>query len=79
MTERDFATDVVKRLRDAGFQAFWAGGCVRDYLLGLSPKDYDVATDARPEQLRALFRRTKAVGVSFGVVHVLNAKAAGGP
>jgi poly(A) polymerase len=79
VTERDFATDVVKRLRDAGFQAFWAGGCVRDYLLGLSPKDYDVATDARPEQLRALFRRTKAVGVSFGVVHVLNAKAAGGP
>jgi poly(A) polymerase len=79
VTEREFATDVVKRLRDAGHQAFWAGGCVRDYLLGLSPKDYDVATDARPEQVRALFRRTVAVGMSFGVVQVLGPRAAGGP
>jgi poly(A) polymerase len=66
-----FALDVVKRLRAAGFQALWAGGCVRDRLLGLAPADYDVATDARPEAVRKLFRRTIAVGASFGVVEVL--------
>src|SRR5262249_58736839 len=49
MTEREFAIDVVRRLRDAGFEALWAGGCVRDELLGLTPADYDVATNARPE------------------------------
>jgi poly(A) polymerase len=71
MTEREFAVDVVRRLRGAGFQALWAGGCVRDQILDLTPKDYDVATDARPEQVQALFRRTVAVGASFGVVEVL--------
>src|SRR5438552_7530936 len=71
MTERDFAIEVVRRLRGEGFQALWAGGCVRDQLLGLSPKDYDVATDARPEDVQRLFRRTVAVGASFGVVEVL--------
>jgi poly(A) polymerase len=71
MTEREFATAVVRRLQEAGHQALWAGGCVRDELLGLAPKDYDVATDARPEQVRRLFRRTVAVGMSFGVVEVL--------
>src|SRR5207249_1510745 len=69
--ERDFAIDVVRRLRGEGFQALLAGGCVRDQLLGLSPKDYDVATDARPEDVQRLFRRTVAVGASFGVVEVL--------
>ncbi len=71
MTERDFAVDVVRKLRGAGFQALWAGGCVRDQLLGLTPQDYDVATDALPEDVRRLFRRTVAIGVSFGVVEVL--------
>ncbi len=71
ITERDFAIDVVRRLRGAGFQALWAGGCVRDQIFGLTPKDYDVATDARPEQVQELFRRTVAVGASFGVVEVL--------
>jgi poly(A) polymerase len=71
MTEREFAVAIVRRLREAGFQALWAGGCVRDELLGLVPKDYDVATDARPEQVRKVFRRTVAVGMSFGVVEVL--------
>src|SRR5262249_9101421 len=65
MTERDFAVEVVRRLHDAGYQALWAGGCVRDELLGLTPKDYDVATSARPEEVRRLFRRTIAVGMSF--------------
>jgi poly(A) polymerase len=69
--ERAFAVDVVRHLRDAGHEALWAGGCVRDQLLGLTPKDYDVATSARPEEVRKLFRRTIAVGMSFGVVEVL--------
>jgi poly(A) polymerase len=71
MTEREFAIEVVKRLRDAGYQALWAGGCVRDELLGLVPQDYDVATDARPEEVRRLFRRSTPVGASFGVVEVI--------
>ena len=70
-TEREFAVEVVRRLRDAGYEALWAGGCVRDELLGRTPKDYDVATAARPEQVRGLFRRTVAVGEAFGVVEVL--------
>jgi poly(A) polymerase len=71
ITERDFAITVVRRLRDAGHEALWAGGCVRDQLLGLEPTDFDVATSARPEQVQQLFRRTIAVGASFGVVEVL--------
>jgi poly(A) polymerase len=71
MTERDFAIDVVRRLRNAGHEALWAGGCVRDELLGILPKDYDVATDAPPEEVRRLFKRTIAVGASFGVIEVL--------
>lgn len=70
---RTFALDVVQRLRSAGFEALWAGGCVRDQLLGKQPKDYDVASTARPEQVIELFgvRRTVPVGASFGVVMVL--------
>lgn len=79
MTEREFAIDVVRRLREAGYQALWAGGCVRDELLGLTPKDYDVATSARPEEVRRLFRRTVAVGMSFGVVEVLGPRTPDGP
>jgi poly(A) polymerase len=71
MTEREFAISVVQQLQGAGYQALWAGGCVRDELLGLVPKDYDVATDAVPEQVQKLFRRTLAIGASFGVVEVL--------
>lgn len=75
----EFATQVVQRLVDAGYEALWAGGCVRDHLLGRTPKDYDVATNARPDQVRELFgrRRTLAVGESFGVIVVLGPKAAG--
>lgn len=71
MTEREFATDVVRTLQQAGFRALWAGGCVRDELLGLDPNDYDVATDARPEQVMRLFRRSIAVGAAFGVIEVI--------
>lgn len=76
-SERDFAISVVKRLQDAGHEALWAGGCVRDELMGLVPKDYDVATSARPEEVQKLFRRTVAVGVSFGVVEVLGPRQDG--
>src|SRR3989440_9575948 len=79
MTEREFAVDVVRRLREAGYEALWAGGCVRDELLGLIPGDYDVATSARPEEVSRLFRRTVAVGVSFGVVQVLGPRRDAGP
>ena len=71
MTERDFAIDVVRTLQQAGFQALWAGGCVRDELLGLLPHDYDVATDAHPEQVMKLFRRSIAIGAAFGVIEVI--------
>ncbi len=67
------ARAIVRRLQDAGHLAFYAGGCVRDRLLGLAPHDYDIATDARPDQVQALFRRTVAVGAHFGVICVLEA------
>src|SRR5439155_15020123 len=61
---------VVRRLRDAGHVAYFAGGCVRDMLLGLTPKDFDVATDAPPQRVRELFSNTQAVGAAFGVILV---------
>jgi putative nucleotidyltransferase with HDIG domain len=64
------ALKILQQLRGAGHQAFWVGGCVRDLLMGQSPKDYDIATDARPEQVMALFPRTIPVGAKFGVVLV---------
>jgi tRNA nucleotidyltransferase (CCA-adding enzyme) len=66
------ALEVIATLNKAGFTAFLAGGCVRDALLDLVPKDYDVASDARPEQIRKLFgfRRTLAIGAAFGVICV---------
>lgn len=69
--QRQFAVSIVRRLRDAGHEAYWAGGCVRDLLLGLTPTDYDVATSAVPNQVRRLFRRSRAVGASFGVIRIL--------
>jgi poly(A) polymerase len=72
MTERRrLAADVVGRLRVAGHEAYFAGGCVRDRLLGREPLDWDVATSAPPETVRRLFRRTVPVGVQFGVVLVI--------
>ena len=64
------AVSIVRRLREAGFIALYAGGCVRDQLLGHRPHDYDIATDARPEQVRPLFPHTYAVGAHFGVIVV---------
>ena len=77
--QREFAVDVVRTLRSHGFEAYWAGGCVRDRLLGHPPKDYDVATSAWPDQIREIFgrRRTVPVGVQFGVIRVVGPKPAG--
>jgi poly(A) polymerase len=77
--QRRFAVKVVRTLRDNGFEAFWAGGCVRDQLLGRTPKDYDVATNATPEDIRKIFgrRRTLAIGAAFGVITVLGPESAG--
>jgi len=72
MTDRGrLAADIVRRLRAAGHEAYLAGGCVRDRLLGRAPLDWDVATSARPEAVRALFPRTVPVGVQFGVILVV--------
>ena len=67
---KEHATNIVRELRRRGFQAFFAGGCVRDTLLGLVPADYDVATDATPPEVMRIFPETWAVGAQFGVVLV---------
>jgi len=67
---QDFAISIIKKLRQQGFQAYLAGGCVRDLLLKREPADYDVATSATPEQVMEIFPDTYAVGAQFGVVLV---------
>src|SRR5690242_2980781 len=68
--KRQAATDIVRRLRDAGFDAYLVGGCVRDIVMGTEPKDYDVATSAAPPQVVGLFPDSLTVGAHFGVVIV---------
>lgn len=77
--QRKFAVEVVRVLRQAGYEAYWAGGCVRDELLGITPKDYDVATNARPEEVRRLFHRRRMieVGAAFGVLRILGRRGEG--
>jgi poly(A) polymerase len=65
------AAKVCAALREAGFSSYVVGGAVRDLLLGIAPKDFDVATDARPEQIKPLFRRALIIGRRFRLVHVL--------
>jgi poly(A) polymerase len=67
----EHAVRVVRTLKDAGFEAYIVGGAVRDLLVGLRPKDFDVATDATPEQVKALFRRAFIIGRRFRLVHVV--------
>jgi len=67
---KDFAISIVRKLREHGYQAFLVGGCVRDLLLGREPADYDVATDATPDEVVRIFPETYAVGAQFGVVLV---------
>lgn len=64
------AVQIVHVLRDAGYSAYLVGGCVRDLVLGQEPKDYDVATSAKPAEVKRLFRRVIEVGIAFGVVRV---------
>lgn len=67
---KEHAINIVRQLRQRGFQAYFAGGCVRDTLLTLTPADYDVATDATPKDVMRIFPETYAVGAQFGVVLV---------
>jgi poly(A) polymerase len=67
----DRALNVVRTLQDAGYEAYVVGGAVRDLLLGLRPKDFDVATDATPEEVKVLFRRAFIIGRRFRIVHVV--------
>ena len=61
---------VLYRLHNAGYEAYLVGGCLRDSLLGIDPKDFDVATDATPEQVKQLFRNSRIIGRRFRIVHV---------
>lgn len=70
MTSRDAAIAVIRTLRGRGHQAYLVGGCVRDLLLGREPADYDVSTDATPDEVMHIFPRTLSVGAHFGVVLV---------
>ena len=65
------ASKVVQTLVDAGYEAYIVGGAVRDLLLGLRPKDFDVATNATPEQVKSLFRRAFIIGRRYRIVHVV--------
>src|SRR5882672_423225 len=68
VTAREMANSICETLLGRGYQALLVGGCVRDLLLGREPADYDVSTDATPEQVMALFRESVAVGAQFGVI-----------
>ena len=67
-----FAIEIVKKLKQSGFQGYLVGGCVRDSLVGIRAKDFDVSTDATPEEVRKLFRSSRIIGKRFRLVHVFN-------
>ncbi len=71
MSSKEKAIAIVRRLHEEGYEAYLAGGCVRDELLGKSPQDYDIVTGARPEAVQKIFSHTAAVGTQFGVVLVM--------
>ena len=75
MEAEKLARAVIAKLRAAGHQAYLVGGCVRDLLLGAKPKDFDVATDARPDRIMSLFPNSGRVGAHFGVVLVRDGSA----
>jgi poly(A) polymerase len=70
-SSKAIAQEIVASLQHAGFAAFWVGGCVRDFLLGREAQDFDIATDAKPEQVEKIFRKTIPVGKKFGVIIVV--------
>ena len=67
-----FAIEIFKKLKQSGFQGYLVGGCVRDSLVGIKAKDFDVSTDATPEEVRKLFRSSRIIGKRFRLVHVFN-------
>ncbi len=74
VTPKAAALHIVRTLQENGYEAVFAGGCVRDELLGRTPKDYDVATSARPDAVESLFPKTIAIGKAFGVIAVINGR-----
>ena len=72
MVRRAGALHILTVLRRAGYETYWAGGCVRDHLMHRTPKDYDIVTAARPEEVQALFNKTVAIGKAFGVMGVIH-------
>lgn len=71
MTVKQNAIEIVKTLQEHGYKAFFAGGCVRDMIIGKETADYDIATNALPQDVMKLFEKTIPVGVQFGVVIVV--------
>src|SRR5438445_9630667 len=72
MTARELAAEICRKLHASGFKAYLVGGCVRDLVLGREPVDYDVATDAHPARVQALFPSSVDVGARFGVILVVS-------
>jgi len=71
INKRKNAAQIVSLLKKAGFEAYFVGGCVRDFILGITPDDYDIVTSAHPDQIMTMFNRTIAIGAKFGVVAVI--------
>jgi len=71
MSPKEIALAIIKRLREEGYESYLAGGCVRDMLLGKSPQDYDITTNALPDDIRKIFSQTIPVGAQFGVMLVM--------
>ena len=67
-----FAISIVKKLHQNNFQAYLVGGCVRDLLCNIEPKDFDIATNATPEEIRKIFKASRIIGKRFKLVHIFN-------
>ena len=67
-----FAISIIEDLKKNNYQGYLVGGCVRDLLCGLEPKDFDIATNATPEQIRKIFKASRIIGKRFKLVHVFN-------
>jgi poly(A) polymerase len=71
VSQKEKAIAIIKRLREAGYESYLAGGCVRDMLLGKTPQDYDISTNAKPDEVVKVFAKTVPVGAQFGVILVI--------
>ena len=65
------ALKTIKKINNSGFEAYLVGGCIRDLIIGVKPKDFDIATNATPEQIQKLFKRSRIIGKRFKLVHVI--------